>query len=137
MSEPGTDEVLRIGTLEIVPGRFTARAGGEVLHLTRKEFALLVCLARHEGQVCSRELLFELVWEQALPDGDRGIDVYVRKLRVKLEQALPNWQFIHTHHGIGYRLSPRAHTRPAGMQRGRGHGAPLTDAARSRNKEKL
>jgi DNA-binding response OmpR family regulator len=37
--------------------------------------------------------------------GDRSVDVYVRKLRVKLEEALPGWRFIHTHFGFGYRLS--------------------------------
>jgi DNA-binding response OmpR family regulator len=37
--------------------------------------------------------------------GDRSVDVYVRKLRVKLENALPDWSFIHTHFGFGYRLS--------------------------------
>jgi DNA-binding response OmpR family regulator len=37
--------------------------------------------------------------------GDRSVDVYIRKLRVKLEQALPDWSFIHTHFGFGYRLS--------------------------------
>ena len=37
--------------------------------------------------------------------GDRSVDVYVRKLRVKLEQALPGWRFIHTHFGFGYRLA--------------------------------
>jgi DNA-binding response OmpR family regulator len=38
--------------------------------------------------------------------GDRSVDVYVRKLRVKLEHALPHWRFIHTHFGFGYRLAP-------------------------------
>jgi Transcriptional regulatory protein, C terminal len=41
----------------------------------------------------------------ATPRGDRSVDVYVRKLRVKLEQALPAWRFIHTHFGFGYRLA--------------------------------
>ena len=38
--------------------------------------------------------------------GDRSVDVYVRRLRVKLEQTLPGWRFIHTHFGLGYRLAP-------------------------------
>jgi DNA-binding response OmpR family regulator len=46
------------------------------------------------------------VWGGALRDGDRSIDVYVHKLRVKLEQALPDRQFIHTHVGFGYRFAP-------------------------------
>ena len=44
--------------------------------------------------------------------GDRSVDVYVRKLRVKLEQALPGWRFIHTHFGFGYRLAPERSTDP-------------------------
>lgn len=137
MSEPGTEEVLRVGTLEIVPAHYVARTGDEVIPMTPKEFALLVTLARHEGRVCSREMLYELVWEQPLLNGERAVDVYVRKLRVKLEQALPHWQFIHTHHRIGYRLSPRAHMRAAARPRERGHSTVATDANRLRTKEKL
>ena len=46
------------------------------------------------------------MWGGALRGGDRSIDVYVHKLRVKLEEALPDWRFIHTHVGFGYRFSP-------------------------------
>ena len=53
----------------------------------------------------SRDELFRLVWGRELRAGDRSVDVYVRKLRVKLEHALPSWRFIHTHFGFGYRLS--------------------------------
>jgi DNA-binding response OmpR family regulator len=53
----------------------------------------------------SREELFSLVWGRDMRTGDRSVDVYVRKLRVKLEEALPAWRFIHTHFGFGYRLS--------------------------------
>jgi DNA-binding response OmpR family regulator len=49
--------------------------------------------------------LFSLVWGREMRQGDRSVDVYVRKLRVKLEEALPGWQFIHTHFGFGYRLA--------------------------------
>ena len=52
-----------------------------------------------------REELFRLVWGREMRAGDRSVDVYVRKLRVKLEEALPGWRFIHTHFGFGYRLS--------------------------------
>jgi DNA-binding response OmpR family regulator len=46
------------------------------------------------------------VWGREMRAGDRSVDVYVRKLRVKLEQALPGWRYIHTHFGLGYRLAP-------------------------------
>jgi DNA-binding response OmpR family regulator len=45
------------------------------------------------------------VWGTTLRDGDRSVDVYVHKLRAKLEETLPEWSFIHTHVGFGYRLS--------------------------------
>ena len=54
----------------------------------------------------AEEVLYADVWGKPLRAGDRSIDVYVRKLRVKLEQALPAWRFIHTHVGFGYRLEP-------------------------------
>jgi DNA-binding response OmpR family regulator len=47
--------------------------------------------------------------------GDRSVDVYVRKLRVKLELALPGWRFIHTHTGFGYRLAPERATSNGGF----------------------
>ena len=53
----------------------------------------------------AREDLFKLVWGREMRAGDRSVDVYVRKLRVKLAQALPGWRFIHTHFGFGYRLA--------------------------------
>ena len=58
-----------------------------------------------------REELYETVWGAPLRAGDRSVDVYVHKLRVKLEEALPEWRFIHTHFGFGYRLQPERFTR--------------------------
>ena len=48
----------------------------------------------------------ELVWGRTMRPGDRSVDVYVRKLRVKLDIAQPDFTFIHTHFGFGYRLAP-------------------------------
>ena len=61
-------------------------------------------LARRAPRIVSREELSSAVWEHPLREGDRSIDVYVHKLRSKLESALPHWQFIHTHVGFGYRF---------------------------------
>lgn len=136
MPEPGTEEVLRAGALEVVPAHFVARVADDVLPLAPRELALLVALMRHEGRVCSRELLYEEVWGRALPDGERSVDVYVRKLRAKLEAVLPHWQFIHTHHGFGYRLSPRLRTRPI-RPHGRTRGLGADNELRTRDKETL
>jgi DNA-binding winged helix-turn-helix (wHTH) protein len=46
------------------------------------------------------------VWGYAMARGDRSVDVFVRKLRQKLEKASPGWRYIHTHFGVGYRFSP-------------------------------
>src|SRR3984893_7907627 len=98
-------EVLRVGPLEILPEKHLARAAGRALMLSIRELRLLTELARRADRIMAREELFHLVWGRDMRPGDRSVDVYVRKLRVKLEQALPEWRFIHTHFGFGYRLS--------------------------------
>ena len=98
-------ELLRVGPLEIIPQENMAWAMGRALMLTVRELRLLTELARRVDRPVSRDELYMLVWGRALRPGDRSIDVYVRKLRVKLEAALPDWRFIHTHFASGYRLS--------------------------------
>jgi DNA-binding response OmpR family regulator len=99
------NEVLRIGPLEIVPDEHLARADGRALMLSIRELRLLTELARREDRIMARDELFRLVWGREIRSGDRSVDVYVRKLRVKLGEALPAWRFIHTHFGFGYRLT--------------------------------
>jgi DNA-binding response OmpR family regulator len=77
-----------------------------VIALSVRELALLVALARRTGRIVRREDLYALVWGGTLRKADRSVDVYVHKLRVKLEQALPELDVIHTHVGFGYRLDP-------------------------------
>ena len=96
-------EVIAVGPLEILPEDHLVRADGRALLLSLREQRLLTELARRADRVVSREELFRLVWGRELRHGDRSVDVYVRKLRVKLEAALPGWRFIHTHYGFGYR----------------------------------
>jgi DNA-binding response OmpR family regulator len=99
-------EVLQAGELEVRPGDGLVLAAGRALVLSVREFHLLVALMQRAGRVVSREDLYTMVWGGVLRSGDRSIDVYVHKLRVKLEQALPARRFIHTHVGFGYRFSP-------------------------------
>ena len=75
------------------------------LSLSVRELDLLAALARREGKIVAREELYETVWGAPLRGQDRSVDVYVHKLRTKLADALPEWGFIHTHFGFGYRLS--------------------------------
>ena len=102
------DDVLYVGALEIRPSDGLVLAGGRALNLSVREFGLLVALVRRSGRIVSRSELYTLVWGTELRDGDRSIDVYVHKLRVKLEDALPGQSFIHTHFGFGYRFAPTA-----------------------------
>jgi DNA-binding response OmpR family regulator len=80
--------------------------GGQNLELTRREFELLHLLAQTPGNVLQREEIYQRVWGYAMAHGDRSVDVFVRKLRQKLEGASPSWRYIHTHFGIGYRFQP-------------------------------
>ena len=96
---------LRAGVLEIRPHEGLALAGGRALRLSVLEFGLLAELVANENRIVTREDLYTRVWRRPLREGDRTIDVYVRKLRVKLEAVLPGWSVIHTHVGFGYRLA--------------------------------
>ena len=94
------------GELEIRPDQFQAFVGGRSIELTRREFELIRLLADAQGQVLEREEIYQRVWGYAMARGDRSVDVFVRKLRQKLERASPQWRYIHTHFGIGYRFQP-------------------------------
>jgi DNA-binding winged helix-turn-helix (wHTH) protein len=73
-----------------------------------REYQLLVALAGRTGGIMRRDELYQSVWGQDLRPGDRSVDVYVSKLRSKLEAAMPDHSFIHTHPGFGYRFQPEA-----------------------------
>ncbi len=94
-----------VGEVEIQPRMFQAFVRGRAADFTRREFELLQLLAGARGQVLPREEIYERVWGYAMAHGDRSVDVFVRKLRHKLERLSPQWRYIHTHFGIGYRLA--------------------------------
>jgi DNA-binding response OmpR family regulator len=93
------------GEVEIRADQFQAFVAGRSIDLTRREFELIQLLAEAEGQVLQREEIYQRVWGYAMVHGDRSVDVFVRKLRSKLERASPGWRYIHTHFGIGYRFA--------------------------------
>jgi DNA-binding response OmpR family regulator len=95
------------GELEVRPDRFQAYVGGESLELTRREFELLQVLADHGGKVLERDEIYQRVWGYTMIHGDRSVDVFVRKVRSKLQKRSPGWDYIHTHFGIGYRFDPQ------------------------------
>ena len=94
------------GEIEIRADRFQAFVDGLSIDLTRREFELIELLAGAEGRVLEREEIYQRVWGYAMARGDRSVDVFVRKLRQKLEKASPGWRYIHTHFGVGYRFAP-------------------------------
>jgi DNA-binding response OmpR family regulator len=96
------------GELEIRLDQFQAFVHGNSIDLTRREFELLQLLAEAKGQVLQREEIYQRVWGYAMARGDRSVDVFVRKVRQKLESASPDWEYIHTHFGIGYRFEPQS-----------------------------
>jgi DNA-binding response OmpR family regulator len=93
------------GAVEIRSDRFQAFVAGRSIDLTRREFELIELLAAAEGRVLEREDIYSRLWGYAMVRGDRSVDVFVRKLRQKLEKASPEWRYIHTHFGIGYRFA--------------------------------
>jgi DNA-binding response OmpR family regulator len=93
------------GEVEIRSDRFQAFVAEESLDLTRREFELIELLAAAEGRVLEREEIYSRLWGYTMVRGDRSVDVFVRKLRQKLEKASPRWRYIHTHFGIGYRFA--------------------------------
>lgn len=111
------------GELEIRADRFQAFVGGRSVELTRREFELLELLAEAAGQVMEREEIYRRVWGYAMARGDRSVDVFIRKLRQKLERHSAGWTYIHTHFGVGYRFDPE----PAGGP-DRDTGAPESRA---------
>ena len=93
------------GELEIRADQFQAFVGGRSVDHAR-EFELLELLAQAQGKVLQREEIYQAVWGYAMRHGDRSVDVFVRKVRQKLETASPDWSYIHTHFGVGYRFQP-------------------------------
>ena len=98
-------EPVRAGELEIRADQFQGFVGGASIDLTRREFELIELLSGADGRVLEREEIYQRVWGYAMARGDRSVDVFVRKLRHKLEKASPDWRYIHTHFGVGYRFA--------------------------------
>lgn len=114
------------GEIEIRPDQFQAFVSGESLDLTRREFELILLLARNQDRVMDRDSIYQGVWGYAMAHGDRSVDVFIRKLRQKLESRSPGFRYIHTHFGVGYRyaaepLVPEPETPPASGKAAAGH----------------
>ncbi len=104
---PRQDTVLRVADLEIDAERHKATRRGRPLELTPKEFLLLSLLARRAGDVLSRTLIAEQVWDINFDTGTNVVDVHVRRLRSKVDDPFEA-KLIHTVRGIGYVLEHRS-----------------------------
>lgn len=95
---------ITIGTLVILPDAYVVSKRGEMIELTHREFELLHYLAKHIGQVMTREHLLQTVWGYDYFGDVRTVDVTVRRLREKIEDnpSHPGW--IVTRRGVGYYL---------------------------------
>jgi len=96
-----------IGQIEVRPAELQVLVGGVRVGFTVREFELFDVLAERYDRVVPRPELYELVWGNGMPYRDRSVDVFVRKVRRKLEAVSPDWDYIHTHFGIGYRFAPQ------------------------------
>jgi two-component system response regulator MtrA len=97
--------IICVGDLDIDPARFVARKGGRELALTATEFRLLMELARRPGQVFTREILLDRVWNYSYVGDSRLVDVAVQRLRAKVEDDPANPRLIRTVRGAGYKLT--------------------------------
>ena len=93
--------VLTSGELKLDPARHEVHYGGERIELTHREFALLQVLMENRSIVLSREKLLELVWDYDYAGETNVVDVYIRYLRAKIDDAY-GVKYIHTVRGVGY-----------------------------------
>jgi len=102
--EDAEGDALRVGPLTVDPTRHEACWSGVDLPLTALEFDLLQSLARHAGQVLSREQLLEQVWGYDYYGDLRAVDAAIKRLRAKLRHTAPQTELIVTVRGVGYKL---------------------------------
>lgn len=102
--EKDQQHLLRVHELEIDLHSYTVDKSGEQLDLTHREFELLVYLAKHQGQVLTREHLLQSVWGFDYFGDVRTVDVTIRRLREKIEDDPSQPKYIITRRGLGYTL---------------------------------
>ena len=103
---PARGEVLEFDGLRIDPISVEAYLDGRSAELTPTEFRLLYALAAESPRVVSREELLQKIWGRRLSRRDRTVDVFIRKLREKIDARSDRYAFLHTRYGVGYKLEP-------------------------------
>jgi len=97
---------IEIEELRIDPREVQAYVGGVNAELTPTEFRLLYALALDRGRVTTRDELLQKIWGRRETHRDRTVDVFVRRLRDKIDRIAPRHTFIQTRYGVGYKLEP-------------------------------
>jgi DNA-binding response OmpR family regulator len=97
-------EAIEIEELRIDPREVQAYVGGVNAELTPTEFRLLYALALDRGRVTTRDELLQKIWGRRETHRDRTVDVFVRKMREKIDRRAPRHTFIQTRYGVGYKL---------------------------------
>jgi len=105
-AEPRRGDPIVIEELRLDPDNVQAYVDGVSAELTPTEFRLLYTLAREQGRVLTRDELLQRVWGRRATHRDRTVDVFVRKLREKVDTRAPRHTFIQTRYGVGYKLEP-------------------------------
>jgi DNA-binding response OmpR family regulator len=91
-----------LGEVEIRCHQYQAFVSDRSLKLTPREYQLIELFAAAGSEIIEREAIYERMWGYTMARNDRSVDVFVHKLRRKLERASPDWRYIHTHLGVGY-----------------------------------
>jgi DNA-binding response OmpR family regulator len=104
--EPPRGDPIEIEELRIDPREVQAFVDGESCELTPTEFRLLYQLALDRGRVVSRDELLQKLWNRRESHRDRTVDVFVRRLREKIDKRATKHTFIQTRYGVGYKLEP-------------------------------
>lgn len=106
---------MRIGDLHVDITRYDAVAGGSSAGLTTREFEVFALLVENRGRVLGREHIHAGVWGSQAPRGDRSVDIFISRIRLKLRRISPDWSYLHTHVGSGYRLQAERAPATAGL----------------------
>jgi DNA-binding response OmpR family regulator len=100
-------DAIEIEELRIDPREVQAFVDGSSAQLTPTEFKLLYTLALEQGRVVTRDELLQRIWGRRQTHRDRTVDVFVRRLRDKVDKRAPKHTFIQTRYGVGYKLDPQ------------------------------
>jgi two-component system alkaline phosphatase synthesis response regulator PhoP len=103
---PERGEAIEIAELTVDPANVQAYVDGASAELTPTEFRLLYALALERGRVVTRDELLQRVWGRRQTHRDRTVDVFVRKMREKIDRRASTHTFIQTRYGVGYKLDP-------------------------------